>query len=167
MMGMPERATKKGGGVLVGAALGVAVAVLLVARSARQGAPPVLSAEPFGPIRRVAEVRQGVSTLMGQVVRVRGRLTGLRDLNPGQPFPWDVVYSVEDGTGFLPVHWFVQQQSPKERKPPVLPGDQVIVTARLKRDVELDGKTYPILLHEIAELHNREQSSLAGTPTPP
>ena len=105
------------------------------------------------------------ATLMGQVVRLRGRLTVLRDLNSGMPFPWDVVYTVEDGTGTMPVHWFTQEQSPKGRRPPVLAGSIVIVTGKLKQNVDLEGQTYPLLIHELSELHNQERPTLPVTPT--
>jgi hypothetical protein len=120
--------------------------------------------EPFGPIRSIGEIRHDAATLTGQVVRIRGRITALRDLNPGHRFPWDIVYTVEDGSSNIPVHWFTQEKSPQDPRPPTLPDQTVIVTAKVKRDLELDGKTYPVILHEQAELHNQEHPTLPASP---
>lgn len=127
--------------------------------------PPAAPPEPFGPIRPIRDIQQNAAQLMGQVVRLRGKLTQVRNLNPGQPFPWDVVYTVDDGTGSLPVHWFTQEKAPKAPKPPVLPNGEMIVTGRLKRDLELENKSYPLLIHEQAELHNQEHPMLPAAPT--
>src|SRR5688572_17652670 len=100
---------------------GVALALCLGGwgcRSRTPAAPP----DPYGPIRSIQEIQSDAASLAGQVVRLRGRMTEVRDLNPGMSFPWDVVYTVEDATGSLPVHWLTHEQSPKERRPPVLAG---------------------------------------------
>jgi hypothetical protein len=138
--------------------------LLLWLPGCRRAATPAPAA-PFGPIRAIRDIQQDRPALVGQVVRLRGRITSVRDLNPGLSFPWDVVYTVEDGTGAAPVHWFTQEQSPKGRKPPVLAGDTVVVTGKLKQDVELEGKRYPLLIHEMAELHNQERPMLPTAPT--
>ena len=143
------------GVLLAGTTLG-----LLPGLTACRRTPPAPPAEPFGPIRANREIRQAAPTLVGQVVRLRGRITSVRDLNSGLSFPWDVVYTVDDGTDTVPVHWFTQQQSPKERKLPTLAGNTVIVTGKVKRNVDLNGKIYPLLIHEIAELHNQEKPAL-------
>jgi hypothetical protein len=147
------------------AIVGGAALALLALPACRRAEPPAPPAAPFGPIRAIQEIRQDAATLAGQVVRVRGRLTALRDLNAGMPFPWDIVYTVEDGTGSVPVHWFTQEQSPKGRRPPVLAGNVVIVTGKVKQNVELEGQAYPLLIHELAELHNQEHPTLPVAPT--
>jgi hypothetical protein len=139
-------------------------AVALLGCRSRQ---PEVAPEPFGPIRSVREIRSEAGTLVGQVVRLRGRVKEMRDLNPGMSFPWDVVYTVEDGTGSVPVHWFTQEQSPKARQPPALADGAVIVTGKVKLGVELEGKKYTLLIHELAELHNQERPALPAAPTVP
>jgi hypothetical protein len=46
-----------------------------------------------------------------------------------------------------------------------MPGGEVIVTGRIKRDLELEQKTYPLIIHETAELHNQERPTLPAAPT--
>jgi hypothetical protein len=135
-------------------------------QSRRSAAPPP-PPDPYGPLRTIADIRQNAATLTGQMVRLRGRLTDLRNVNPGMPFPWDVVYTVDDGTGTIPVRWFTHEPAPKDPKPPTLPEDQVIVTGRVKQDLEVEGKTYPLLIHEETALHNQERPSLPATPATP
>jgi hypothetical protein len=148
----------------------IAALVFFLALPTRRRPAPAPPPDPFGPIRSIADIKRDAATTRfagtptGQAVRVRGRLTNLRDLNPGQFFPWDVVYTVDDGTGTLPVHWFVQEQRPGGVKPDTLPGDMVIVTGKLKRNVELEGKTYPLLIHEQPELHDVEHPTLPASP---
>jgi hypothetical protein len=163
---MPERPRPKTSRLFLAGGLAGAIAalVLWLAFPARRRASPAPAPEPFGPIRSVAAIRHEAAALAGHRVRLRGRIVAVRDLNPGQPFPWDVVYTVDDGTGTLPVHWFVQERRPKELKPPVLPDGTVMVNGKIKRDLELDGKTYPVLLHEQAEAHNQEHPTLPASP---
>ena len=97
----------------------VALALLLVLPGCRP-TKPASRPDPFGPIRSIQEIRQAAPALAGQVVRLRGRIGSVRDLNPGMPFPWDVVYTLEDNTGSIPVHWLSHEQRPKEIKPPAL-----------------------------------------------
>ncbi len=160
---MPRRVPMRTAVLILAAGLGVAG--LLARLSPRRAAPPVMAPDPLGPVRSVGEVRDAAATLAGSVVRLRGRITGCRDLNPGQPFPWDVLYTVTDATGSVPVHWFAQQPGSKDRRPLALPGDRVIVTGKVKRELELEGKTYPLVIHEITELHNHERLTLPATPT--
>ena len=40
----------------------------------------------------------------------------------------------------------------------------MIVTGKVKRNLELDDTTYPVLLHELAELHNQERPTLPASP---
>jgi hypothetical protein len=171
---MPERAaSKKSVTFLVAIVLAAVIAALgfFLALSIRRHPGPTTPPEPFGPIRSIADIRRNAATTRfagtptGQMVRLRGRVTALRDLNPGQLFPWDVVYTVDDGTGTVPVHWFVQEQRPGGVKPDTLPGDTVIVTGRVKHDLELEGKTYPLIIHEQAALHNVEHPTLPVSPT--
>jgi hypothetical protein len=164
---MPERARPKTSSLLLAIGLAAAIAALVIFLALPTRHHPGLAPppEPFGPIRSVAAIRRDAAALTGQIVRLRGRVVALRDLNSGQRFPWDVVYTVDDGTGALPIHWFVQEQRPKELKPPVLPDGTVIVTGKVKRDLELDGKTYPVILHEQADLHNQEHPILPASPT--
>lgn len=129
-------------------------------RSRQPEAPP----QPFGPVRSIRDIRSEAGELVGQVVRLRGRVTAVRDLNPGMPFPWDVVYTVQDDTGAVPVHWLTHEQSPKERQPPALADGEVIVTGKVKLDVELEGKQYPLLIHELPERHNQERPTLPAAP---
>jgi hypothetical protein len=133
-------------------------------RPLRHPRVPPAPVEPFGPIRSIAQVRQDAVSLTGKIVRVRGRLTAIRDLNPGERFPWDVVYTVQDATGQIPVHWFTQEKSPKDLRPPTMPQQEVIVTGKVKRDLDLDGTKYPVILHELAEWHNQEHPILPATP---
>jgi hypothetical protein len=142
--------------------LGTAVA-LAGCRSRQPAAPP----EPFGPVRSIRDIRSASGDLVGQVVRLRGRVTEVRDLNPGMPFPWDVVYVVQDETGSVPVHWFTQEKSPRERRPPTLTDSWVLVTGKVKLDVELEGKRYPLLVHELPELHNQARLILPASPGSP
>jgi hypothetical protein len=91
----------------------VALAALaLGCPSRRTGAPPP-PADSYGPIRSIADIRQNAATLTGQMVRLRGKITNLRNVNPGMPFPWDVVYTIDDGTGTIPVRWFTHEPAPK------------------------------------------------------
>src|ERR1043166_9058152 len=106
----------------------IALGAVITLSPGCRGRKPEAAPEPFGPIRPVADIRRDAAALTGQVVRVRGRLKEIRNLNPGQRFPWDVVYTVEDGSNSIPVHWFTQEKRPPELKPPSLPGGQVIVT---------------------------------------
>jgi len=163
---MPERPRPKTSSLLlaIGLAAAIAALVIFLALPTRRHPSPASPPEPFGPIRAIAAIRRDAAALTGQIVRLRGRVVALRDLNAGQRFPWDVVYTVDDGTGTLPIHWFVQEQRPKEVKPPVLPDSTVIVTGKVKRDLELDGKTSPVILHEQAELHNQEHPTLPASP---
>jgi hypothetical protein len=144
---------------LTSLALGLIV-TLPGCRAHRLELPP----EPFGPIRAIRDLHRDAAALTGQMVRLRGRIVATRNLNPGQPFPWDVVYTLDDGTGTVPVHWFVQEPAPKDLKPPTLPGGSVIVTGKLKRDLELEGTRYPLLAHEQAEWHNQEHPLLPPHP---
>jgi hypothetical protein len=121
--------------------------------------------EPFGPIRAIRDLQRDAATLTGQMVRLSGRIAATRNLNPGEPFPWDVVYTVDDGTGTVPVHWFVQEPARKGLKPPALPDGTVLVTGRVKRDLELEGKRYPLVIHEQAEWHNERHPALPASPT--
>jgi hypothetical protein len=164
---MPERSRPKTSSLLLSLGLAAAIAalVLFLALPTRRHPSPAPQPEPFGPIRSIAAIRHDAATLTGQVVRLRGRVIALRNLNSGQRFPWDVVYTIDDSTGTLPIHWFVQEQHPEELKPPVLPDGTVIITGKIKRDLELDGKTYPVILHEQAELHNQEDPTLPASPT--
>ncbi len=145
-------------------AAAIAALVFFLALPTRRHPGPAPAPEPFGPIRTIADIRGHAAALTGQTVRLRGRLTTLRDLNPGEIFPWDVLYIVDDGTGTLPVHWFVQEQRPGGVKPDTLPGDVVIVTGKVKHDVELEGKSYPLVIHEQAELHDVEHPTLPTSP---
>src|SRR5207245_740173 len=99
--------------VLLVTAIAVAIAGLglFLARPARHPGVPA-PPEPFGPIRSIGQVRHDATSLTGQVVRIRGRVTEIRDLNPGHRFPWDIVYTVEDGSSSIPIHWFTQEKSP-------------------------------------------------------
>jgi hypothetical protein len=165
---MSTRTGSKIPAVLLVTAVAVVIAALglFLTRRVRQPglpAPP----EPFGPIRSIGQVRHDAASLTGQIVRIRGRITDIRDLNPGQPFPWDVVYTVADGSSQIPVHWFTQEKRPKELRPPTLPDRQVIVTGKVKRDLDLDGKTYPVILHELSELHNQARPTMPASPALP
>ena len=168
---MRERPVPKTSSVrlAIGVAAATAALVLFLALPTRRHPSPAPPPEPFGPVRAIAAIGRDAATTRfagaptGQMVRLRGRVVALRDLNPGQRFPWDVVYTVDDGTGTIPVHWFVQEPHPEELKPPVLPDNTVIVTGKVKRDLELDGKTYPVLLHEQADLHNQEHLTLPAS----
>jgi RecJ-like exonuclease len=162
-MGMERRLMRLRRAALPLALLVGAAVALPGCRSRQREAAP----EPFGPVRSIRDIRSQATELVGQVVRLRGRVTDVRDLNPGMPFPWDVVYTVEDETGTLPVHWFAQEPSPKERKPPTLAENSVIITGKVKLDVELEEKRYPLLIHELAELHNQERLQLPASPTAP
>jgi hypothetical protein len=141
-----------------------ALTLAAVGCQSRRAAPSTTPPDPFGPIRSISDIRQNAATLTGQMVRLRGRITGLRNLNPGMPFPWDVVYTVDDGTGTLPIRWFTHEQAPKDPKPPILPDGQVIVTGRVKQALELEGKIYLLLIHEETALHNQERPTLPAAP---
>ena len=163
---MTQRTPAKTAAVLLVTAIAVAIAALglFLTRPARHTGVPTAAPEPFGQIRSIGQVRHDAALLAGQIVRIRGRVTKIRDLNPGQRFPWDVVYTLEDGSSQIPVHWFTQEKSPKDVRPPTLPDRMVIVTGKVKRDLELDGKTYPVILHELTELHNQEHPTLPVSP---
>lgn len=165
---MTQRTPAKPTAVLLATAIAIGAAALglFLARPVRHAGVPTGPREPFGPIRSIGQVRHDTASLTGQMVRIRGRITEVRNLNPGQPFPWDVVYTVEDGSASIPVHWFTQEKSPKELRPPALPDQTVIVTGKVKRDLELEGTTYPVVLHEQAELHNQEHPTLPASPAP-
>ena len=75
-----------------------------------------------------------------------------------------MVYTLEDDTGAIPVHWLAHEKRPKEIKPPALPAGEVIVTGRVRQEVELEGKRYPLLIHELTELHNQERPTLPAAP---
>ena len=112
---MTQRTPAKTTAVLLVTAIAVAIVALglFLARPARHpGVPTAAPPEPFGPIRSIGQIRHDAASLTGQIVRIRGRVTQVRDLNPGEPFPWDVVYTVEDGSASIPVHWFAQEKSP-------------------------------------------------------
>ena len=163
---MTQRTPAKPTAVLLATAIAVGAAALglYLVRPAGHPGVPTAPPEPFGPIRSIGQVRHDAASLTGQIVHIRGRITELRNLNPGQPFPWDVVYTVEDGSSSISVHWFTQEKSPKELRPPTLPDQTVIVTGKVKRDLELEGQTYAVILHEEAALHNQEHPTLPTSP---